>query len=111
MKYIFDKYSLLDILLPFLFLICAFVATFLHYQTHRPIWKNYNVLVLPFESDIDKITDTMEEMGIKGIINSKNVKVRFKDEEELTPFTLKELYVKWFENENDGLSYIYIPKT
>lgn len=111
MKYIFDKYSLLDILLPFLFLICAFVATFLHYQTHRPIWKNYNVLVLPFESDIDKITDTMEEMGIKGIINSKSVKVRFKDEEELTPFTLKELYVKWFENENDGLSYIYIPKT
>ncbi|MGP1438253.1 MAG: hypothetical protein ACTTKH_04195 [Treponema sp.] len=109
MKYIFDRYSLLDVLFPFLFILSLFLMLYLHTYTHSCVWKEYRTLFLPLKHG--NITEVMEKENIKGFISSQSVDERFQNIEEATyPFTLRELYSQWFENEQENLAYIYIPK-
>ncbi|MGP1520160.1 MAG: hypothetical protein ACTTIZ_01405 [Treponema sp.] len=110
MKYIFDHYSLLDVLLPFLFILSLFLMPYLHNYTHSYVWKEYRTLVLPIKYS-NLVEQILSEHNIKGVISKQSVKKRFQNiEEDSYPFTLKERYSHWFENETDGLSYIYIPQ-
>lgn len=108
MKYIFDRYSPLDVLLPFLFIFSLFLMPYLHNYTHSYIWKEYRTLFLPLKYSI-VVEKIMNEEKIQSVIGENSVKKRFQNIEQASyPFTLKELYTHWFENETDGLSYIYI---
>ena len=83
---------------------------YLHNYAHRYVWKGYRTLFVPikYANVVEKILD---DEKILGAITKKNIKKRFQNiEEDSYPFTLKELYTQWFENETEGLAYIYIPK-
>ncbi len=111
MKYIFDRYSLLDVLSPFLFLISLATVFFFHYYINSYVWKDYRILFLSSSKNIETVIKALEENGIKDSININSFEKRFNNEERISnPFTLKELYVQWFENETDSLFYIYIPR-
>ena len=74
------------------------------------IWKDYRLLILQ-SSNKEKLASLINDARIKGAITCESIKQRFEGIDELyAPFTLKELYVQWFENENDGLTYVYVPK-
>lgn len=109
MKYIFDRYSPLDVLFPFLFVLSLFLMPYLHNYAHFYVWKDYRTLFLPlkYSNVVEKILD---EQKIYGVISKHSVKKRFQNIEKNYPFTLQELYTHWFENETDKLSYVYIPK-
>lgn len=107
-RYIFDRYSVLDVLLPCIFLVSIFATLFLHYKTHHSVWQGYKILFFR-NSDASSVEEAIEKANVRGAITKSSVSRRFEyDNDE--PFTLKELYVQWFENESDNLSYIYIPK-
>ena len=53
----------------------------------------------------------IKKAGIKEAISIESVNERFFTNEILPQFTQQEQYLQWFENKNDNLSYIYIPKT
>ena len=107
MRYIFDRYNILDVLLPCVFLLSIFATLFFHYKTHRSLWQDYKILFFR-NSDASSMEETIKDAKIQGAITKNSMSERFDTSDE--PFTLKELYVQWFENELDNLSYIYIPK-
>ncbi len=83
---------------------------YLHNYAHRYVWKGYHILFVPikYANVVEKILD---DEKILGAITKKSIKKRFQNiEEDSYPFTLQELYTQWFENETEGLAYIYIPK-
>jgi len=106
-RYIFDRYNILDVLLPCVFLLSIFATLFFHYKTHRSLWQDYKILFFR-NSDASSMEETIKDAKIQGAITKNSMSERFDTNDE--PITLKELYVQWFENELDNLSYIYIPK-
>lgn len=83
---------------------------YLYDYTHSCVWKGYRVLFLPLNHSTN-VFETMQKEKIKGVVSKQSINSRFQNIEEATyPFSLKELYAQWFENEQDNLSYTYIPK-
>lgn len=110
MKYIFDRFSPLDVLLSSVFILSLFLIPYFNNYAHSYIWKSYRVLFVPikYSNAVEKI---LYDEKVQGVISKQSVKKRFQSIEEASyPFTLQELYKHWFENETEGLSYIYIPR-
>ncbi len=110
MKSIFEKCDLLNVVLPFLLILSVVLVLFLNTIINKPIWQNYRTLMFQ-TSNTEKLMQTIKDAGIKGAVTIESLKNRFSDREEADPpFTSKELYARWFENEDDGLMYVYVPK-
>ena len=111
MQYRFDKHSILDILLPFFFVVCILSIQTFHWSTHKTVWQDYRVLFTPCTKDISKVIQLLTKAGVTGAISAESVEERFfSDDVHIPCFTQQEQYLQWFENKNDNLSYIYIPK-
>jgi len=109
-KYIFDRYSLLDVLFPFLFIVSLFLMLYLNGYVHSCVWKDYRILFVPL-NHTSSLLETMQKEQIQGFVSEYSIKTRFQKIEDYSyPFTLQELYTQWFENEQDNLAYVYIQK-
>jgi len=111
-QYRFDKHSILDILLPFIFVVCVLGIQLFNHHIHKTVWKDYRILFIHYNEDVSGIMQEIRKSGIKDAISVESIAERFfSDDERYPQFTQQEQYLQWFENKNDNLSYIYIPKT
>ncbi len=102
---------MLDVFLPFVFVVCILSIQTFHWHTHKTVWKNYRVLFVPSNQNISSVMQLLKQAGITKAISVQSMEERFFSEETPPYFTQQEQYLQWFENKNDKLSYIYIPKS
>lgn len=106
----FNRHSILDILLPCIFVVSILSMQLFHWNTHKTVWKDFRVLFLPFSQDVPLVMDLLENSGVGGAISALSVDEKFFQTNCPPIHASHEQYLQWFQNENDALSYIYIPK-
>ena len=95
MQYRFDKHSILDILLPFFFVVCILSIQTFHWSTHKTVWQDYRVLFTPCTKDISKVIQLLTKAGVTGAISAESVEERFfSDDVHIPCFTQQEQYLQ-----------------
>ncbi len=104
----------INILVSFLFFCSLFFLFFIPLKSEKNTWNSYRILFLPQNADASTIIKEAKNEGINGIISKECIKSRFEDIDKALyadpNFTSKEDYMKWFENKEAELQYMYIPE-